>query len=133
MRVLAGQFLRFGVVGTIAFLIDAGTLWLLMGAGVGPYIGKVLSFVPAFVANFLLNRIWTFGQTSRAARPSDQMPRYLAVQLTGMAINYAVFAAIVAIFGETRPIAMAAVAAGAIVAMGFNFVGARRLVFARPG
>ncbi|MCV0382871.1 MAG: GtrA family protein [Erythrobacter sp.] len=130
MRALAGQFLRFGVVGTVAFLIDAGVLWLAMGAGVNPYLARVLSFVPAFAANFLLNRAWTFGQT-REQRPRGQAARYLAVQLTGMAVNYAVFAAIVALAGEGRGVALVAVAAGSIAAMGFNFLGARRLVF-RP-
>ena len=48
-----------------------------------------------------------------------------------MAVNYAVFAAIVALAGEGRGVALVAVAAGSIAAMGFNFLGARRLVF-RP-
>ncbi|UVI39694.1 GtrA family protein [Qipengyuania spongiae] len=130
MRALAGQFLRFGVVGTIAFVIDAGVLWLAMGAGVDPYLARVISFVPAFAANFLLNRAWTFAQ-KREQRPHGQAARYLAVQLAGMAMNYAVFAAIVTFAGEGRVVALAAVVAGSIAAMGFNFLGARHLVF-RP-
>lgn len=133
MRGFAVQFLRFGVVGTIAFLIDAGILWLLMGAGIGPFIGRVLSFVPAFAANFLLNRLWTFGGTAAKTGTGRQASRYLAVQLTGMAINYSVFAAVVTGAGDGREIAMTAVAAGSLTAMFFNFLAARSLVFRRAG
>ena len=129
MRAFAGQFLRFGVVGTIAFLIDAGTLWLLMGAGVGPFVGRILSFIPAFAANFLLNRLWTFGAVAAQGRAGRQASRYFVVQVAGMAINYAVFAGIVALFGDDRWLAMGAVAAGSLAAMCFNFLGARLLVF----
>ncbi|GMM92112.1 GtrA family protein [Qipengyuania sp. MTN3-11] len=132
MRAFAGQFLRFGMVGTLAFAIDAGTLWLLMGAGVGPFVGRIVSFIPAFAANFLLNRLWTFGRKA-GDRTASQASRYLMVQLTGMAINYTVFAGIVAAFGQDRRLAMLAVAAGSMAAVSFNFLGARYLVFRRRG
>ena len=128
MRALAAQFLRIGVVGTICFVLDAGTLWLLLRQGVDPYLARVLSFVPAVCSGWLLNRLWTFRHAPRDGA-HRQLPAYIAVQLSGMAINYAVYATVITLWGAGEMTALAGVALGSIAGMFTNFLGARQWVF----
>ena len=127
MKALAGQVLRFGIVGAIAFAIDAVAMWILLTAGIDPYLARILAFVPAFAANFAINSRWTFARDKLCFR--QEMARYLAVQMAGMALNYAIFAGLLAVFGPGRSEAIAAMALGSILAMGFNFTGARLFAF----
>lgn len=127
MKALVFQAGRFAVVGGIAFLVDAAALWLLMGQGIDPYLARALAFLPAFAANFLLNRQWTFAHEGAAWHHG--LLRYFAVQLGGMAVNYASYAAVLTLIGVGRMNAMLALFVGSGVAMVFNFVGARWFAF----
>ena len=51
------QFLRFCIVGTIGFVVDAGSLYLIMATtGAGPYLARLFSFMMAASATWILNR-----------------------------------------------------------------------------
>lgn len=39
-----GQFLRFGLVGTAGFVVDAAALTAATALGLGPYGGRVVSY-----------------------------------------------------------------------------------------
>lgn len=86
----ARAFLRFAAVGAIATAIHAGVFALAIETTpLDPVAATVLAFAVAFAAGFALNRRWTFA--SRAA-PLAQLPRYLVVQLAGLALNAAIMA-----------------------------------------
>ena len=54
MRKLIEQFLKFGVVGAIAFCIDYGVLMLLSQAfGVDPVLSAAVSFCVSVVFNYM--------------------------------------------------------------------------------
>jgi hypothetical protein len=53
------QFLRFGVVGAIGFLIDTATVYAVRGS-LGLYGAGLAGYVTAATGNWLLNRVWTF-------------------------------------------------------------------------
>lgn len=127
MKALVFQAGRFAVVGGIAFFVDAAALWLLMDLGLDPFAARALAFLPAFAANFLLNRRWTFAHDGAAWHHG--LLRYLAVQIAGMAVNYASYAAVLTLIGVGRTNAMLALVIGSGVAMGFNFIGARWFAF----
>lgn len=125
---LAQEFLRFGVVGTIGFLVDSGVLYGMIGLGAGLYLGRAISYVAAATATWGLNRVWTF--RGRGSGPVHrQWAMFVAVNLVGFALNYGTYAALVA----TTPLVAAhpilGVAAGSIAGMFTNFILSRRLVF----
>ena len=126
---LGRQFLRFCAVGGIGFVVDAGVLWLLLQAtALGPYLGRLVSFLAAATVTWSLHRVVTF-PTARRDRPARQWVSFLAINGLGAGLNYGVYAALVAgvaVFGR-QPVA--AVAVGSAVAMTVNFLMNRHLVF----
>lgn len=110
-----GQVGKFAVVGGLAFILDAGVLWLTLRAGASPYAGRVVSIAVSIVFTWWLNRRLTF---VTATPPSwREFGAYVAQSLLGAAINYAVYSAVIA--------AGAPVVAGLVLGTGiaavFNF------------
>lgn len=125
---VAGQFLRFGVVGTVGFLVDTAVLYAGLAAGLGLYSGRALSYVAAATTTWALNRAWTFrGQGDSPVL--RQWALFLAVNLVGFACNYGTYAALV--WGTTTAAQhpVIGVAAGALAGMVGNFLLSRRYVF----
>lgn len=80
------RLLKFGVVGVSGMLIDFGITWLLKEYfRVNRFVANACGFCLAVTSNYLLNRNWTFGQTS-AGIPL-QFSKFFIVSLTGLAIN----------------------------------------------
>src|SRR3954454_14137207 len=52
---LLGEFLRFGVVGTVGFVVDAAVLMAAIALGLGPWLGRVLSYLLGATTTFGLN------------------------------------------------------------------------------
>ena len=93
---LIGEFFRFGVVGTVGFVVDVAVLTGVMALGAGPYGGRVLSYIAAATATWALNRAWTFRHRAKGASATRQWLLFLAVNLVGFAINYGTYAALIA-------------------------------------
>lgn len=128
---LAGsQVIRFGAVGTVGFLVDAGVLWLAMTMlGADPYAGRAFSFLVAATTTFALNRTFTF-RDRRRHNLSRRWAGFLAVNGVGGAVNYTTYAILVATVGIIADYPVLGVAAGSLAGFGFNFVLSKRLVFA---
>jgi putative flippase GtrA len=129
MRATIEQFLRFGVVGTVGFLVDSAVLLGMMALGLGPYGGRVLSYIAAASATFALNRAWTFRDARRDAPVARQWGRFLALNLVGFAANYGTYAALVASLPAVAQYPVLGVAAGSLAGMFINFGLSRRFVF----
>ena len=132
---MTSRFLRFAIVGALGFVVDAGVLALVLQSGLaGFHAGRCLSFLAAASFTWALNRRFTFADraASRGSRGA-QWARYVAAMSAGAAVNYAVYALVLAWAGYTALIAPFAVAAGSIAGLGVNFSAARWFVFAaRP-
>lgn len=126
---MLGQFLRFGVVGTLGFLVDAGVLLAMLALGLGPHGGRVVSYVAAASATFALNRAWTFRARAAPTPVVAQWGRFLAVNLVGFAANYGTYAAMLAALPLAARHPVLGVAAGSLAGMMLNFALSRRLVF----
>ena len=126
---MVGQFLRFGVVGTVGFLVDAAVLYAGLAAGLGLYSGRAASYVAASSTTWALNRAWTFAHKSQPA-PGRQWAIFLAVNLVGFAFNYGTYAALVAWVPTVAAHPVLGVAAGALAGLAANFWLSRRFVFA---
>lgn len=125
---LAQDFLRFGVVGTIGFLVDSGVLYGAIGLGAGLYLGRAVSYVAAATATWGLNRVWTF--RGRGSGPVHrQWALFVAVNLVGFVLNYGTYAVLVATVPLVAAHPVLGVAAGSIAGMFTNFILSRRLVF----
>jgi putative flippase GtrA len=126
-RAAGGEFLRFGLVGAFGFLLDVAVVYALIPS-LGLYgAGAVAYFVVASI-NWVLNRLWTFGdRTHRAAH--TQWLRFLAVNVLGFVLNRGAYSLLLTLFILPRHYPVLAVAAGAASGFLVNFLLSRRLVF----
>jgi putative flippase GtrA len=136
-----GQFLRFGIVGGIGFLVDAGLLHLMLKLGLGYYGGRVVSFVAAATTTWILNRSFTFRRESPSAEdsrghpapthPAGEWLAYLGLMVIGGVVNYGTYAAAVELSDLVRRVPALGVALGSIAGMAINFWSAKSMVFER--
>lgn len=127
MKVL-GQVSRFGVVGTIGFAVDGGSLWALVSGGIDPFFARTISFPLAVLTTWWLNRLWTFS-TADKSRPKRQLRLYFGVQLVGAVSNFAVYSAVLMMIAPTPANALGALAVGSFFGMFINFAGSRFFIF----
>lgn len=93
MRKLLGQFLRFGVVGGVGFVVDLGLFNLLRltvlapeSLHEGPVLAKVISTSVAIACNWIGNRLWTFRE-HRGRQLWREGIEFALVSLGGMLIG----------------------------------------------
>jgi putative flippase GtrA len=126
-HILAGQMLRFGVVGVFGFMVDTTIVYLLRGS-VGLYWAGLVSFLVAASANWALHRAWTF--RGRGSGPRHrQWAKFLAANLLGFMLNRGAYAALVTFSLLCAKNPVLATAGGAVAGMAVNFVLSRQLVF----
>lgn len=124
------EFLIFGIVGTLGFLVDAGVLYLLKGS-LGLYWARVPSFFCAATATWLLNRQFTFRSRVSGVSVFQEYARYFGLMLGGGAVNYLVYAIAVSLLPAVAYRPLASVALGSIAGMFINYFFARYFVFRR--
>lgn len=132
MVAVIAQVVRFGLVGTIGFVVDAAVLTLMLSSwvGVGPYSGRVVSFVCAASVTWYLNRVFTFRDRSGGGHGAQWM-RFVAANSLGAGINYGTYAYLIHGGGVFAEQPVLAVAVGSLAGMAFNFTASKLLVF-RP-
>ena len=123
---LGVQILRFGVVGALGFLVNAGIVEAL-ARPMGPGHAQLLAFPVAASTTWWLNRKYTFC-ASRRAWPREWLS-YLAANGLGWLANNGVFYSLIAIYPLAHRHPALAVAAGSLAGMVFNFIFSRRFVF----
>lgn len=81
------RFVKFAIVGIIGSVVDFGILNLLvLAAGLTPLQANPFSFSAAVISNFTWNRLWTYPE-SRKFKKRTQLPKFVLVNLVGLAIN----------------------------------------------
>jgi putative flippase GtrA len=122
---------NFAAVGVIGFVIDAGLLSALThGAGWTPWAARVPSFTAAVLATWLLNRRLTFPGLGLRRRSAEALG-YGAIQVCGAGINLLVFGLCLAGFPRLAALPVIPFAVGSGVAMVFNYLALKRLLYAR--
>jgi putative flippase GtrA len=130
----AKRFIKFAIVGGIGFVIDTGTLSLLVflfgfSTDKRRLLAKSISFTLAVISNFTWNRRWTYPE-SRSKPISKQLVQFFVLNLIGLGINLLVFALadalLTPLIGHVLALYGAQIAAVG-VAMFWNFA-ANRLV-----
>jgi putative flippase GtrA len=121
------QFLRFGAVGAIGFVIDTAVVYALK-ASAGLYVAGAVAYVVAATVNWGLNRIWTFRGRS-SGRMHRQWALYLTANGLGFVFNRGTFFLLVTVSPLCVQYPVLAIAGGVAMGMFLNFHLARTFVF----
>jgi putative flippase GtrA len=132
---IAEQVPAFAAIGVIGYFVDAGiTFACARYLGLSPELARPPGFIVATIVNYALNRSITFRHAR--APVAGSFVRYWLVASLGLALNYAVYSACVALapiagISVTPAILPLFVAAGSGAAMTLTFLGFRFFAF-RP-
>ncbi|GBR69878.1 GtrA family protein [Gluconobacter kanchanaburiensis] len=123
------QFLRFGTVGALGFLVDWGTVSLLR-TPIGLIAATLVAYFVAATGNWCLNRFWTFRLSAAENQHMIlQWLRFLLANSFGFLLNRGMVFLLYATVPLTTHHPGLALAAGALCGMVANFNLSRRLVF----
>jgi putative flippase GtrA len=123
------KIVRFGLVGCAGFCVDAGVLYLaLYVLGMSYYGGRIISYALAASSTWYMNRRFTFAD-SRNDSGFREWARFVALNVFGGAVNYAVYAAYIRAHAGPSQAPAIGVALGSIAGMFVNFYLSRWLVF----
>jgi putative flippase GtrA len=131
------QFLSFGLVGLVGYVVDVVVLRLGLLAGLGLYSARVPSFVAAASTTWWLNRRFTFRASAAGPHGAEARPQaagrqwavFVVAMLPGMALNYGTYAVLVTQVAVCARWPELAVFAGALAGMGANFVVSKYYIF----
>jgi putative flippase GtrA len=133
MNILRRDLVRFGLVGSLGFVVDLGILAALVhGAAWGPYAARAVAMAIAILCTWWLHRHWTFA-TGRMRSPLPQSLVYGTFQVIGLSVNYGIFSVLVLTDGLWRTYPVLAAAVGSISAMAITYLLAKKIAFAEPG
>lgn len=121
----------FVVAGSVGFIVDAAVLQLVVNAGLGPYSGRIISYLVAATATWWLNRRYTFRSPSSGRELPREWLRYVLANAVGGGVNYLVYALAVAQWSLVRDHLVVGVALGSIAGLGVNFIANKHWVFGR--
>ena len=122
------KFLLFGLAGGAGFVVDTAILYLLKGA-LGLYGARLISFLCAVATTWIINRSVAFKGQSANLPIWREFLHYLGAMILGGAVNYAVYAVLVATIPLVAEQPVLGVAAGVAAGMLVNFLLADKLVF----
>lgn len=125
------QLLRFVIVGTVGFVVDASVLYLCLHLGAGYYLGRAVSFLAAVYTTWQLNRRFTFTPV-KSGSIWREGGRYLLAMCGGGLVNYGAYCAAIAVLPKNALLPLFGVAAGSLAGLVFNFLVARHWVY-KPG
>jgi len=122
------RFLRFGLVGVVGFVVDTGLLYLGLAAGLGLWLGRVVSYLGAVTATWLLNRRFTF-RGHIPGHTFHEWGRFAVSQLGGAITNLGIYGVLIEASVLARSHPVVGVAAGSLSGLVINYSLARIFVF----
>ncbi len=82
------QMARFAAVGMVNTTVDIGLFWLLHDPLGVPYlIANVISYSAGVINSFVMNKLWTFAETRRHGRVSQQFRLFIAINLASLGLS----------------------------------------------
>lgn len=126
MGKLIAQFLKFGVVGVIAFFIDYGVLMLLsVGIGLDPVVSAAISFTVSVVFNYVASMRFVFTHREDLSKRREFVI-FVVLSVIGLLINEAImYMGIQALGKSALAITVTKVIATAVV-MVWNFLSRKK-------
>lgn len=131
-RLSQSRFLRFAFVGAGGFLVELAGLALFINAfAFDPYSARVISFLCAATFTWAANRTITFQapwpETFRGC--CAEWGKFVAANGVGGGINYAIYSLLVAFAPLPFGHPFAALGAGSLCGLAFNFLSSKHFVF----
>ncbi|GGB70399.1 hypothetical protein GCM10011503_18840 [Henriciella pelagia] len=102
------RLVRFGLIGGLGFIVDAGLLALLIQSGSDPFLARLVSILAAMVVTWRLNRSLTFGAS--ADGQVREAGRYFTIAIGVAILNYAIYSAILLMLPACPPVLATAIA-----------------------
>jgi len=124
------KFAGFFAVGAVGFLVDGGLLWLLLEP-LGPYLGRLLSFLTAVSVTYILNRQFVFADRTEGLTWRDSLAKYIAANSFGALLNLGIYTVLVALAFPLFGHPLAAFAIAMATALFVNFALTNFVVFRR--
>ncbi|WP_027487745.1 GtrA family protein [Allorhizobium undicola] len=122
------KLIRFALVGSLGFAVDAAGLLLLLAlTPLGPLSARAIAMAVAMLVTWQCNRLFTFGASRRSMLVEGF--RYGSVGLVSAVVNYAVYCGLLLTMPLLKP--LAALVLASMAAMAFSFFGYSRFVFRR--
>jgi putative flippase GtrA len=120
------QLYRYILIGSIAFVIDAGLLLLLIELGIHYIIANSLSFTIANAFNFIVGHYFVFSKTTRFNNLFQSYVAVLGISLFGLLLNDVIlFIGVDIIRLDVMPAKILAT----IIVLLWNFGARKRLVY----
>lgn len=127
---LAGQFLRFSVIGGAGFIVDVAVLYLFHYLGLDLYSARIVSFISAATATWAGNRLFTFRSgPGTTRRMTGEWAVYLAAMTLGGLINYGAYVLLITFLPLFHEHPWMAVAGGTAAGLSVNFLLARKILY----
>ncbi len=123
------QFLKFGIIGLIGFVVDTAFLYIGIGAlDLSRIAAGFFAFPFAVTVTWIGNRIFTF--RDHAHEPlAKQWIKFAAVCAVGIVFNRGTYALMVSLIPLVYDYPVLGLLGGTAVGMFFNFFASKRLVF----
>ena len=122
LKKLIEQFMKFGIVGFIAFAIDYGLLMLLSQIfGVDPLLSAGISFVVSVIFNYLASMRYVFTHKEDMSRRREFII-FVVLSVIGLGINELCMWAGLALLGESALMVTVSKLFATFVVMIWNFV-----------
>ena len=119
------MFVRFLLVGSLGFLVDAGLTQFLIGHGVSALLARPPGIAAAMAFTWLAYRSFTF--KARQKRTFAEIVRYVAVASAAAVFNYGVYSALV-LFGV---VPLIAIVVATVLQSAASFFAYRKFVFGK--
>jgi putative flippase GtrA len=123
------KFVAFGFAGTIGFIVDMLATMTMLNFGLHPLQARAVGIVVALFATYVINRGLAFraeASTGGTAMAAEGV-RYAAVAIATSLLNWAVYAAVLAVLPGFSP--LLAIVIGSTVAMVVSYLGYSRFAF----
>ncbi len=125
-QIMQSQILRFLIVGSLGFVIDASILHIAH-LKFSLIISRLISFPVAVTCTWLLNRLFTF--KSNDPNYKSEWTRYTLINTTGGIINFFGFILLIHHLPTLRNSPVLALGIATITSAVFNFYFSRRFAF----
>jgi len=131
-RIRDSRFLRFALVGGTGFFVNEAVLFVAIHfLRLGAYAGGIFAFLVTVTFTWWGNRMLTFQQQAahRGTAMIEEWAKFVAANLIGFAVNYAVYASLVTFAPAPLNSPYLALAFGTLAGLIFNFTLSKRFVF----